>query len=674
MKFEILLNGESLDLEVDSTLTVEWISSIFNDSQIFEGSYSYPVVFPITERNKRILKNSHLPENRFDRTEYDVSIIFFGQTWKTARLSYGISTRGFEGVLKIDAGAIAEALRERKVSSVFTISNKGKFVKHVGISIGNGISAKINTIIQSAIDRNAGYPFAFFPVRNEALTGETVELSNSNFKEWLINPYLAGVWQWGGTLHSPYFYLTWVVREICSFLGFTARGDFFENPVIREWVIFNTGVFTYNELQKSDFVICPAKHLPDISISELFKSLRNDFRIGIDIDYSESVIYFVTPDHLLQNSETIDLTGTLSEHSLQIKHNSIKGYSLQTLVDEDDEVYKLEPYVKNYTIGISDNPTSIELKHGRPLMYRGPMNESGSIIMRLPWVRQTGNIYDSDFVDTMAYNPENTYNKNSFQFRLLAFKGFDGYPYATSDLYKPNGTDQYDFGLDPGGDGGYLNTLCRNWYNFLVTSEQVDFVSYMDLQRFTKLSPLRKIGINASSLARLPLLPDRVTIQPASGSDKMVCRILAWAHYNISALQDSVTVEFEEGEVVRPEQNIYVRLVKNNENRVYNNKSMRTRYKDYADFRLYFYRDSAGTLPIAVENLRVTLRELHVDERKGRSSTSTKGPFVCNGTNTLVLSQQMIYEYDQGSLFGGKVRKRWEYSIEPSPNDSYYEI
>src|SRR5690606_14140972 len=105
--------------------------------------------------------------------------------------------------------------------------------------------------------------------------------------------------------------------------------------------------------------------------------------------------------------------------------------------------------------------------------------------------------------------------------------------------------------------------------------------------------------------------PDRITLEPSEQSGRiMVCRILAYPHYNMGGIAEEIKVGFTEGEGVKPEQKIYVRLSVENER--FSSKESRHREK-IVDVVLRFYRDSAGSLPMSVTHLPVSILENYSD-------------------------------------------------------------
>ncbi|MGJ1295523.1 hypothetical protein ACR777_15055 [Sphingobacterium spiritivorum] len=658
MSFGIQYGEVFLDVAENDKLTVEWVSSYFNDDKVFAGSYSYPINLPLTEKNKSVLGNGHLLENRQARKKISVNIILFDQSWKRADLIYDISSQGFEGSLQIDVAVVAEWMRERSLASAFTVTNNGKFVSFIELA-GRGSESGNKQMVKDTQTAAPGeYPYVYFPLRNDMATGEMIADENAKFEDWLINPHVNGVNTFSNTLWTPYFYLQWVIKEVCKFLGFTATGSFLSDPEVAKWVIYNNGVIWCDDFKKSNFSVCPAKHLPDISISDLMKLLRNDFFVRIYFDSNDRVAYFIKADDLLQTDDILDLSGSLIKDSLKIKYNNVQGYEVLTKIDDGDEMNQIFPYVKSYTIGNSDTPKSHELKSAITYMF------SGSLISmykgRVPWVRQSVNLYSEIWVDKSSYNPANTYGKNSFGFRLLAYQGIqrknaegalapsNTYPYGTSDHRDPNGLETYDYSVSPGSESGYLNRFASDWFNMLCETEQIDFMALISLKKFMDITPLKKVVISTESLAKTSLFLDRITFEPSEKNSKINTRILAYPQYNIMAISELSNIKFEEGEIIVPELKVYAKLTVEGEY-YYINKSNEKEKRAY--IYVSFYRDIAGTIPYSVTNMNVRY-QAHETSPKGTDVVRIRGPFKVTGTKVR-LGEEMTWRYVKSTLWNG---------------------
>src|SRR5690606_15551927 len=120
LDFAIKYGSIFFDIEDGSHLTVEWYSTVFNESEIFRGSYSYAVDMKWTEKNLVALGFPNFISNRLARKTVDVSILLFGATWKSAKMDVQVSDQQITGTLLIDNGIIAEAIRENTLVDMFS--------------------------------------------------------------------------------------------------------------------------------------------------------------------------------------------------------------------------------------------------------------------------------------------------------------------------------------------------------------------------------------------------------------------------------------------------------------------------------------------------------------------------------------------------------------------------
>lgn len=72
----IKINGEFIDLNTDTRISLKLKSPIFADGDIIPGSYSIPFTIPLTERNSRILNHPDVLENTTITKKYDAQLLF----------------------------------------------------------------------------------------------------------------------------------------------------------------------------------------------------------------------------------------------------------------------------------------------------------------------------------------------------------------------------------------------------------------------------------------------------------------------------------------------------------------------------------------------------------------------------------------------------------------------
>ncbi|MGJ1366272.1 hypothetical protein [Sphingobacterium spiritivorum] len=587
--FEIIGNGIALDVSDNSNLTVEFISTVFNEDRLFAGSYSYPILFPFTDKNKTFFEQSHFLENRLARKEREVTINLFGMSWKKATVTYKIVSEGYEASLMVDNGSIADALRERSIASVFTETNNGKFVAHLPIRLGANvweIYAKIKEY-----NRSVGTsPMVFPTFRSPMITGELLEDNHA-----FVNYFMNADWIAIGYKYSPFFYHTWVIREVCKWLGFEAKGSYLEDPFIKTLIIYNTG-FRMGQDILFDEKIYPAQHLPDISVADYFKVIRNDHRVFIYFDSLTRTAYFEKSADVLASKESLDVTGSIVAGSFGINGQTTTGYKLTSRIDEADELYETYSYVKAVSVGLSETPKDIPMGAGIPFMWKGTYQNVANI--RMPYTMQQGNFYGPLEQFEAVKNKENTYGRNPFALRFLSWKGQKDIAgmtmgSSTSDDIGVQENITYNQSLSPSGDKGIVSQYCLSHYDFICTSEKVEFKAELDVCQFSNLNPLGKIVIADQTRAKVEALMDKTTFEPRTDGNKIQAKITCYPYYNIAAVSNRIKITVDESDITKPEKKIYAKLFITGRHFKKNTSS----YKwEVVDLWIEFYYDRDGQL------------------------------------------------------------------------------
>ncbi|WP_312350570.1 hypothetical protein [Sphingobacterium multivorum] len=602
--------GVVLDVSPDSKLTVEFVATTFNEETVLKGSYTYPVTFPPTEKNDMALGYGRFLENRLGRKSIDVNISLLGMSWKRAKLEYDISARSkYEGYLTIDNSIVADLMRDKTIAEVFTTTINSKFVSHKSIRI-DGPGAGINDKIV-AINSSIGvYPFCmptyFNPMATGVLKSKSDGSNDVDFEKSVINDFSNGYTINGNSLYGAFFYLTWVIKEVCAFLGFQAEGSYLDDSFIKSLIIDNTGTRTADDILANG-MINPAQHLPKLSIADFFKALRNDHRVMIYFDSQTKKAYFEKATKILSEPNRLDISGMQIKDSVSIKRQSISAYKLLTKVDDADEMYKVLPYEGSVIVGYTDSFKEVEMAIGRPFMWAEKLWNIENV--RLPRKTQMGNCYGVALTELPAYNADNTYGKNSFAFRLLSYKGSVGFggpvwiaEATADDIGNLNRT--FNNSLALGGEKGVINRFSLAWYAYYCISEQVEISAKFDVIQFMAINPLQKLLIADVNKAKVEALIDKVTFEPTNNSERIDAKVICYPHYDLNAIASGFRVVVNSPETIDPEGKLYAKvLLKINPNG--------NSYRSYADLILELYQDSQTSIPaLSVNNLNV-----HVDRR-----------------------------------------------------------
>ncbi len=108
---DLIIEGISVDLPANFTITVEYVNAIFNPDK-FKGAFSYPINLPPTDHNKRVFGYpTHLQSTSTLGRTFAAELRAHGDV--VLRGNFKIrkpSTKGFPGYLVGEAGILSEAL------------------------------------------------------------------------------------------------------------------------------------------------------------------------------------------------------------------------------------------------------------------------------------------------------------------------------------------------------------------------------------------------------------------------------------------------------------------------------------------------------------------------------------------------------------------------------------
>lgn len=634
--FEIIGNGISLDVAQSSKLTTEFVAATFNDSAVFAGSYSYPISFPLTAKNIAFFEHSHHLENRSARKSRAVTIVLFGMSWKNAKLTYSIKGNSYEGVLTVDNGAIADAMRDVKLGDVFTSNNDGK-ITFKSLPLGNTVAEVTdNMLLGNTPNNNKGYCWPVVVntlIMGKEAEGIDVSLANENT---IINDFNSMRSVDPTKFYCPMLYLKWVAGELCKYLGYSMTGDFWEDDFIKSLIIYNNGLRTGEDWVINQRKINIAQHLPEMTVSELFKGLRNDFRVMIYFDSMTGIAHFKKSDLALGSNERVDLRKNIHYGTLEIQPLSDSAFKLLTKTDDNDELYSSVLYEKSLMLGY-DLKTwkEIQLTFGKVFMQTSTYKSVPNVTT--PYAMQTCNIYSKSYEENeTVYNGGNAYNLNPFTPRLLSYKGVVKIsetvriPFATSDKRGPLGM-QYTSTLEQGGTGGILDSFSLSFYRYLCLSEKVDFKTEISIPQFFNINPLNKILISDINQASTEALLDKVVFEPRAVGNGITAKVTCYPNYmglgdaqNLKIIVGSAEIENENG-------TIYAKLFVKVTNYEQNPNNPRL-YKRYCDVWLEFFSDPYAGIPRLVENLEMYQKIVRTDYGNFNDVKSiTEEPIRANG-------------------------------------------
>jgi len=614
-------DGKYFDIAPGEKITTEWVSTVFNDDAEFNGSYTYPVHAPFTPNNNGLLNNAHLIENRSARLGTTATIEIFGSDWKQVKLTYDITPDGYDLYCLIDNAEFAKLIKEKMLPEVFVNYSAGVFSSFIYDTLSSSRSETITTMLSRAANPGTG-SCVFFHQKNISLFGSydgegalpynpayilNHYTENADFQQYITAPDSRKQ-----AFYNPSYYLVWVIKKLCAYLGFEATGDFMTDEAIKTLVIDNTGFLDLADVFAADGCkLAPARHLPKIKIADFIKILRSSFKLAIYFDGNERKAYFNYAPRIIHGGEAVDISG-YTQKGINIQSYVPTGYQLEQAIDDDDELYKTFEYVKSYFIGSDEDPKPMNTFIGTTFMTDlvddRPLYGSK---WRVPRKKQVGNVYAVAASGTEAYN-ETGYAKNAFSFRVLNYMGvrydskFNPYYYATGDGRNSDGTEHPTaLSLWLGGTNGLINRFVKEWLVYYLRTEDVEITAHLPAALLLKISPLKRLLWTTHTRALIPALINQVSFEQSNiHAGRISAKIKVRPIYNQAATDLKAFTDVKPGEIEN-EGKIYVKFE-------FTERSREEAYFGivtaiYYNGFLNFYSDEACTKPRNVTNLPVTM-------------------------------------------------------------------
>jgi hypothetical protein len=613
-------DGRYFDLADGEKITTEWISTLFNDEADFQGGYTQSFSAPFTANNNKLLNNAYMIENRSARYKTTGQIEVFGQTWKNCTLNVGVKPDGYDIGCLIDNGEFAKLIKEKTLPQVFVNFKDGAEDSFVFDEIAGSVQGAIDELVYRAAhpgERSC----VFFPQKNDDLFGSVSGNQNYN-NNYMINYFNADqafndYVNYGPNdaiaFYNPSYYLHWVLRQLCTWLGFEATGDFFADPATRTLVIDNTGFYSmqsvFNDLGCR---IAPARHLPKIKIADFLKKIRASFKVVIYFDSGERKAYFNYAPAIINGRDAVDISG-YTEPQPEIKTYVPTGYTLIQPVDDKDDLFKNFEYTESFFVGDQEDPKKLDSFAGTCFMsdVSEPRPSYGST-WRVPRKRQVGNGYSSKSQNTESHNSSG-YGKNDFDFRLLNYLGLrmdsnnNPYPYASSDGREPDLTESPGaVSCWLGGANGLINRFVKDWLLYYLRSEEVLITAHLPANLLLQLAPTNKLLFTSRSRALIPAMISQVSFDQSDRyPGKIDAKITVYPVYNQSAGDVKAFTEIGAGDLVNAG-SVFVKYREAEYSReYYANFAQVSSIKIHA--YLDFYSDPACTVPRNVTNFPINM-------------------------------------------------------------------
>lgn len=657
-------SGITLELPLGQKLTIEIVSTILNTDDVLRGSYSFPFSFPLTAKNRRFLGGYTLEQ--ISAYEIPVTIYVNGVILEKGIMGYKIGSKQGDGFIKLHMGEVANAIRDTNLRDMFSAP----------IALAYSLDDLVETMKDLDTAPPATVPCVFPLFSNKIMiednTDEPSRSTVSSFNQYVFGAEYGHKFDaLGGTeqLIVPMFYLTWIIREISTKLGFRAEGAWIVDAEIECLIIFNTQTLPGYDFSKISYDIIPGLHLPDITVSEFFKRLKAFFGLGIFFDPKNKVVTYESYKHIRQITECQDLSYQQIADSVEWSYPEESGFVIQSGEDSGDQLFKENFYVRKQRIGKGENVISLGISS--TYMHTGPS-------FSMPVVKQLGNLGDPIFVENSNYSlyESGAKPKNPFDFRLLSYRGLQPdasgllYPFASSVSYNYRSEQVGTLSLLTGEPDDVFKHYQEPYYEMIAKSKRGSIDLLLSTEEINKFNPAVPIALKAYNSIWSKYMVEKLSYELPLKQGKSLAQI-SFVQFTPAYFKTN-----------KPEDLIYAACwvsmdIENITNR--SNPEQPSEIYRTADIVIYVFEDAAGTIPLDIAELTINYKLLSQSfkqrERRGNalqseriSETEEIRSKVISGNRFVIESQvpRMTYRVDP-TLTGGiytHIRELYYYSLE----------
>lgn len=510
--------GQYLALFPNTSLENELNAWLLSDDDVLLGSFSKPIRFPISG-NESFLQHKHRPEAG-GFTGIPVTVSVDGMPYGAGTLHFRVVNNDADGYLLFDAGDVATKLKNKYLHDAVL---EDSFVLC-------GIHADLPAAMNRTLDPLTNpYPFVFFPVKNEDFCDPDFESPEYQYKPYVNNwstlfgnTFAPDTLTTIGSPSVPFFYFTWVVQKICTYLGYTAEGTWLTLPAIKALVMYNEIAIDCSGLWGS-FTVNAKYHVWQIKISDFFKLLRDDMGVGVFFDNTRGVVSFYTFNEISAADPVFDLSSDLLKGYAADPVNQA-GVALKFPRDTGDAYQKELPALEDYVIGKGD--TSMSLTIGTlPMTYERPYSIFGdladtlgvnSVSWMVPVAKRRGVSLNSSYKKMGIYDI--TFPPETSPPKLLAYyglqptsSGLTNYPFGSSLNRNAKQETVGAMSLMPDEPDSLFHTFVRTYYEFKSFSKKITLNFFLKASVVSRLKLWQKVSVASADMPRLSYLVSQLT-------------------------------------------------------------------------------------------------------------------------------------------------------------------
>jgi len=470
------ITGKRIAIKQGEKAIIELNNSLFNDEGQFLGSYSYPVKLALTGETLEAIDFAPELEKKIRKPLIPVIVYLGGQVFKNSVLSLAVDGSEVEGTLQIDLRIINEKLKSTKLNElpceVLPLSTTESLLcNHMKVAAAN-TDWRI-------------YPYTFFPIKNPLFVGEVTQVpaSVARLSNAVVNEisFAGGNYSFlastGGSAADvtdtdrnlkhkvAFFYLPYVIKQVCNYLGYQAKGDFLNHPDVERIVIENINEMQIGTNGQYGTAISCDDHLPEITLEDFFKSLISFFCIRITPVIGSSDLIFSWKKSAIEKSKYVDLRN-YTYKILQQSYTEPKGFTITA------EVEKLDNDVAENTDEVTFGNGSKKLSAKAGTIRMGKDFVFGNIAQfyELPVQQKAGNLWDSRSIGRRG----NSVNKTGVKEFPLRFLFTTGATYFANGTFYPRGDNKgTEFSLLLNGANSLYNYAYKNWFEKTVDAKKI---------------------------------------------------------------------------------------------------------------------------------------------------------------------------------------------------------
>lgn len=336
--------SQTADMYPDTIIQIERNNPLFNEENELFADITFPFKLPLTPGNQEFIKNAHLVEAANKEYAQEVTLLVDGTPFHAGILTYKITGSDIDAVFKINYGALSDKAKKVKMAEIYTSDARPEpyYADHM------------LAVCQNPKD----YPYSFFPVYNEAWSGQENE-TRLIMNNWDHDAQAFNILNAANTV--PFFKLKYLLQKTMEYLGFVTDGNYLADPDSEE-------IFVYNRFLSYPLINGSFTYLSrELTLHDFLTRIKERFNISCNFDMITGRANIVTPSSAINNSPVQDLQDYVTSID-EIDVPKAQGYSIILKPDEEDELFldittrEGDTYSPTNRLNIGDKEKVIEME------------------------------------------------------------------------------------------------------------------------------------------------------------------------------------------------------------------------------------------------------------------------------------------------------------------------